>query len=118
MLSFSFSMSRPTVITTTHNANGVSVFSDNPMFKPFTEKVGIIYSIATNGPVVLTDDKDLAAHAARDPSLLIPKEGSVILTAEWPPGTGPHLHRTLSVDIGVMIAGESMLIPSLPCLET
>jgi hypothetical protein len=114
-------MSSPTVITTTHDEQGLSVFQSNPTFKQFSDKVGVIYSTATNGPVVLTNNKDLADHEARDASALIPKEGSVVLVAEWPPGTEPRMHRTLSVDVGVMLAGESMFHPvpplSLPIRE-
>ncbi|RJE21055.1 Cupin domain protein [Aspergillus sclerotialis] len=103
-------MTSPTVITTTHNSDGLSVFRDNPVFKSFSTKVGIVYSTADNGPVTLSNDKDLADHEARNAFALIPTQGSVVLVAEWPPGTEPRMHRTLSVDVGVMIAGEIELL--------
>lgn len=35
------------------------------------------------------------------------RAGSAVLVAEWAPGSDRALHRTLSLDIGVMAAGES-----------
>ncbi|KAL1963008.1 hypothetical protein VTN77DRAFT_8756 [Rasamsonia byssochlamydoides] len=40
---------------------------------------------------------------------LFPKR-AVVLMAEWPPDTESCIHRTNSVDIGVMIAGEIELV--------
>lgn len=100
-------MPAPTVVTTTHNPNGLSVFRDSPGFKAVTERVGLLYSTAFNHPVALAGDSDLIAHEARS-NMPIPTEGSVVLVAEWPPGAASPLHRTLSVDVGVMIAGEGM----------
>ncbi|KUL87487.1 hypothetical protein ZTR_04572 [Talaromyces verruculosus] len=102
-------MPAPTVITTTHNPDGLSVFRDSPGFKLVTERVGLLYSTALNQPVALAGDGDLIAHEARS-NRPIPTEGSVVLVAEWPPGAASPLHRTLSVDVGVMIAGEVELI--------
>lgn len=103
-------MTSPTVITTSHDSDGLSVFHDNPAFQSFGAKVGLLYSTSIDGAVELANDKDLLDHNARDASAaLIPTQGSVVLVAEWPPKTEPRLHRTLSVDIGVMIAGESKL---------
>ncbi|KAH8689054.1 hypothetical protein BGW36DRAFT_391697 [Talaromyces proteolyticus] len=101
-------MSQPALITTTHDTNGLSVFRDSPSFKAITPRVGMLYSTAANQPVILAGDNDLFAHEARH-NKPIPTEGSVVLIAEWPPGAESPMHRTLSVDVGVMTAGESMI---------
>lgn len=101
-------MPQPTVVTTTHDANGLSVFRDNPSYKTINPRVGMLYSTASNPPVILADDNDLLAHEKRDNKPLS-TEGSVVFVAEWPPGADTPIHRTLSVDVGVMIAGESMI---------
>jgi hypothetical protein len=98
-------MSSPTVITTPHNQDGISVFGKNLAVKSLNPRVGLIYSTSSNGKVDLTNDKE---HAAHDPSALIPEEGSAVMVAEWPPGSEPRMHRTLTVDMGVMTAGESV----------
>lgn len=100
------------VITTTHDANGLSVFRDSPSLKTITPRVGLLYSTAAKQPVVLSNDQDLHAHEARDSSP-IPSEGSTVLVVEWPPGAESPQHRTLSVDVGVVIAGESKIGPPL-----
>lgn len=101
-------MSAPNIITTGHDANGLSTFIDGPEFKAFSPHVGLIYS--TDGqPLDLNEDADIAAFAARDHASLVPKEGATVIVVEWPPGTDSRnrIHRTLSVDIGIMIQGSS-----------
>jgi hypothetical protein len=75
-------MSSPTVITTTHKKDGISVFGKNLAVKSLNPRVGLIYSTSSNGKVDLTNDKDLEEHAAHDPSALIPEEGSAVMVAE------------------------------------
>jgi hypothetical protein len=111
-------MSSPSIITTTHNAEGVSVFRDqNPAVKNITSKVKVIYGTNSSAPVDFDNDRDIAAYEAGDHSALIPKEGTVMLTVEWPPSTEPRMHRTPTLDIGVMITGESMSYPTLCCMD-
>ena len=103
-------MSAPNIITTGHNAEGFSTFIDGPEYKAITPHIGLVYS--TDGkPLDLKANADIAAFAAREHPGLIPKEGAVILVAEWLPSTDSRakMHRTLSVDIGVMIQGRSEL---------
>ncbi|KAG6988497.1 hypothetical protein G7Y79_00072g097590 [Physcia stellaris] len=101
-------MSAPNIITTGHNSDGLSTFIDNPKYKAFSPHVGILYGTVGDGPINLNDNADISAFEAHDNPGLIPKEGSVVLVAEWPPGTDSiaKIHRTLSVDVGVMIEGE------------
>ncbi|EDU45982.1 cupin domain containing protein [Pyrenophora tritici-repentis Pt-1C-BFP] len=95
-----------TVITTTHDRDGKSVFRASPALKPFNDRISIIYSTSSSKALDLVDAKDIFEHETRDLAALIPKEGSVVLMAEWAPSTDSRLHRTQSIDIGVMIAGE------------
>ena len=101
-------MSSPTIITTGHNADGLSTFIQNPASQQFSPRIGIIYS-SDGQPLDLNNSADIAAFEARDHADLIPKEGSVVLVAEWPPATDgvSKMHRTLSVDVRVMIQGQS-----------
>lgn len=96
-----------TVTTTTHNKEGKSIFRDNPAPKVFNDTTSLIYSTSSGNAVDLVDDNDILEHEARAVSVLIPREGSVVLLAEWAPGTESRLHRTQSIDVGVMTAGES-----------
>ena len=102
-------MSAPEIITTGHSSEGLSTFIENPKYKAFSPYVGGLYGTVGDGPIDLNDNADIAAFEAHDNPGLIPKEGSVILVAEWPPGTDSmaKTHRTMSVDVGVMIGGES-----------
>ena len=105
-------MSAPNIITTGHNADGLSTFIDNPRYQQFSPHVGIIYSAANSGPIDLNKNADISAFEARDHAGLIPKEGSVVLVAEWPPlaDSIAKIHRTMSVDLGVVIVGQSKQI--------
>lgn len=112
-------MSAPNIITTGHNSEGLSTFIDNPKYKAFSPHVGILYGTVGDGPINLNDNADISAFEAHDNPGLIPKEGSVVLVAEWPPGTDSiaKIHRTLSVDVGVMIEGESESIDLVSSLR-
>lgn len=108
-------MSAPNIVTTGHDSEGLSTFIDNPKNKAFSPHIGVLYGTVGNGPINLNDNADISAFEAHDSYGLIPKEGSVVLVAEWPPGTDSiaKIHRTMSVDVGVMIAGESVSICSI-----
>lgn len=108
----SLTMASPNVITTTHDSTGLSVFSAAPVFHALTPKVGIIYSTASSSPVSFKDDADLVAHDGRTAAAgLIPTAGSVLASVEFPPGatdTYSRMHRTETLDLGVVVAGEGM----------
>jgi len=105
-------MAPTNIITTGHDASGNSIFIAGHEPKVFSPYVNVIYS-SDGSPLNLNSNSDIAAFAARDfSSKLFPTEGSVVVTAEWPPlsdGRADKMHRTLSVDIGVMLCGESKL---------
>ncbi|MCJ1328484.1 hypothetical protein MMC10_005161 [Thelotrema lepadinum] len=104
-------MPPPTILTTGHNPSGLSTFIPNPPYKQITPSAGVLYSTPSNHkgePLDLNSNADLAAFAAADHSALIPKEGSVVLVVELAPGmdTRDQIHRTLSVDVCVVLNGE------------
>ncbi|KAL2047794.1 hypothetical protein ABVK25_011344 [Lepraria finkii] len=99
-------MSSPKIITTGHNAEGLSIFINNPQCKNFSPSVGMHYSTGSSVPIDLNKNADIAFET-RDYSGLIPKQGSGVLILEWPPGADglAKIHRTMSVDVGVMMMG-------------
>ena len=98
----------PTVYVTTHDAKGRGTF-DSLVPQAITSNIAVLYSTPTAEPVSFNDDADLTFHNNRPPTV-VPTTGSTTLVVEWPPGYGitkpANLHRTLSLDIGVMIAGK------------
>ncbi|KAI9734997.1 MAG: hypothetical protein M1834_002079 [Cirrosporium novae-zelandiae] len=106
----------PTTYITTHDPQGYSVFRSLNV-KLLNPRVAILYSQPGPLPVDFTNDADLTAHETRvaSPSLgLIPTSGSTTIICEWPPEAGvttaSSMHRTQSLDIGVMTAGEIELV--------
>lgn len=82
----------------------------------------MLYSTGSSVPIDLNKSADIAFEN-RDYSGLIPKQGSGVLIIEWPPGADglAKIHRTMSVDVGVMMVGQSTcflcLISSVPSPE-
>ena len=101
-------MATPNVITTGHSETGVSSFISSPPWKQITPRAGVIYSTSSGGPLDLNNNADIAAFAAADHSALIPKEGSAVLVATIEPGqdSRDRIHRTLTVDVCVMLKGQ------------
>jgi len=100
-------MSAPNIITTGHNDAGDSVFVKGAEYRQFDPSVGLVYS-SDGSTLDLNKEADLNAFSIRDHASVIPKEGAVVLVAEWSPGSNSESksHRTLSVDIGIMLQGE------------
>ncbi|CZR50654.1 uncharacterized protein PAC_00528 [Phialocephala subalpina] len=100
-------MAVPNIITTSHNNEGLSVFIESPEYKALSPYVGILYS-SDGEPVNLNGNADLSKFNAHHFNDLIPKQGNIVLVAEWPAATDSrdHMHRTLSVDVGVMLSGS------------
>jgi len=71
----------------------------------------LIYTTTTQ-PAQMTADADIAAyatHLANPPSLTVP-HGSVGRIVDFPPGYTSPMHRTLSLDLGIVVEGEVELI--------
>ena len=60
----------------------------------------------------MADEADIAAYAAHlaDPPALTVPHGSVGRVVDFPPGYTSPMHRTLSLDLGIVIEGEIELI--------
>jgi len=100
-------------ITTHDPATGKAVFSTalpaESTMKPLSDNMGFALSYTTRGfPVDLTDDADIKAYATyidNHPGLTIPG-GSVLRHVDFVPGETSAMHRTVSIDYGVVLEGE------------
>lgn len=104
----------PIVHITTHNADGKSTLhSTGPSQWSWVEEVGVglnaVYTTSTM-PVSMNDDADIKSHeavVASGPNLgLVQKNGTVCRFVDYAPGSPPLMHRTQSLDYGVVISGE------------
>ncbi|KAJ5398951.1 Cupin 2 conserved barrel [Penicillium sp. CMV-2018d] len=102
---------------TTHDANGVTGFEEQiPETLEWQQMAnGARFSLAyaTNEfPVQLSDDKDLSVYKSnlKDlPGITIPG-GTVLRMVDMNPGSISPMHRTVSLDYGVVLEGEVELI--------
>lgn len=110
------------VTTTTHNAEGKSVVkTDNPKPRTVVENATqIVYSVPggslKDGRVSFADEVDLAAHEANPKAFPAPG-GCAVVTIAFLPGTSGPMHRTRSLDAGVVVGGESEYDRLLFCHE-
>jgi quercetin dioxygenase-like cupin family protein len=108
-----FSMDRvPRRVVTGHDPHGVSVFaSDGPVPAARTAPDGaLFYEIWATGATPAPLDA-----VAPDPTLCalsVPPVpgGTKIRVNEFPPGVVSPVHRTQSVDYGIVLAGEVVLV--------
>lgn len=98
---------------TTHAADGTTCFSDavpeEPPFKTLPDGVEFALCYASNTfPAQLSDDADLAVY--KDYTTNLPgisiDNGSVLRVVDMPPGMLSPMHRTVSLDYGVVLEGE------------
>ena len=102
---------------TAHNDQGKAIFhpSVNEAL-PFSQipngaGFGLAYT-TTNYPVDMTDSADVATYKhfqSHPPGIVIPG-GSVLRIVDSPPGALSPMHRTVSLDYGVVLEGEFELI--------
>jgi quercetin dioxygenase-like cupin family protein len=98
---------------TTHNSEGKAVFStaleDESKMKPLPDNMGFALSYTTQGfPVDLSDDKDITHYSTylnNEPGLTI-SNGTVLRHVDFVPGKPCAMHRTVSLDYGVVLEGE------------
>lgn len=100
---------------TTHDSSGKAVFYPSiPSAIPFEEisgtkgdRFGLAY--ATNAiPARLTDDADIQTYNAflvNKPGIIV-KGGTVLRMVDISPGNTSPMHRTVSLDYGVVLEGE------------
>ena len=102
---------------TTHNADGQAIFSSTQHEDLEWQKIGSLANFslgyATNKfPVDLQDDADMQTYEhylQNKPGITIPG-GTVLRLVDTPPGSLSPMHRTVSLDYGVVLEGEVELI--------
>lgn len=111
-------MKAPTRIITTHDSEGKAVFStaipDQPTAQTVANGDATFYlSYATDQyPVDLNEDKDLKTYqkyTANPPGIVI-GSGTVLRHVDMAPGVLSAMHRTVSLDYGIVIEGEIELV--------
>lgn len=112
------SLRKITRLITTHNEEGKAVFATTVGDQADLKSVdnnsahfGLQY--CTEGfPVDMTDDKDITIYkkySADAPGLVI-NNGTVLRTVEMSPGLTSPMHRTVSLDYGIVLDGDVELI--------
>jgi quercetin dioxygenase-like cupin family protein len=102
---------------TSHNENGKAIFAAaeteevNLKFAKPAEIAAMHVHYATQGfPVQLNGDQDLKAFFESADLPISTKNGSVIRMVDIRPGEQSPMHRTQSLDYGVVLAGEVELV--------
>ncbi|GAM87650.1 hypothetical protein ANO11243_056770 [Dothideomycetidae sp. 11243] len=101
-------------LITNHNSEGKAVFDgfggDAPWLAPMNEgRAAFSTAYITNSfPVNLTDDKDLAVYSKflESPPGLVVGSGTVLRIVDIAPDFESPMHRTVSLDYGVVLMGE------------
>ncbi|EJC97546.1 uncharacterized protein FOMMEDRAFT_171631 [Fomitiporia mediterranea MF3/22] len=99
-------------VVTGHTPEGKSIVVEDAQIEshPFPGSSALftnLYWTETSPPSNDVAFRDLAKEHAKE---LFPSEGSTFLVVEVPPGKGSKLHRTVSLDYGVLTHGQITLI--------
>ncbi|OAA53579.1 Cupin, RmlC-type [Cordyceps fumosorosea ARSEF 2679] len=103
---------------TTHDATGRSVFANEidptAVYERVNPKLDFFLAYAnTTFPAEMNDDFDIAKYkglfAGPQPPISIPG-GTVLRVCNFAPGSVTPMHRTLSLDYGIVIAGQVELV--------
>lgn len=103
---------------TAHNDKSEAVFSNAlPADAPVRSVMGGVMEFSlmfttSKFPVSMNDDKDISnyqEYLKTPPAITIPG-GTVCRTVDFPPGYESPMHRTVSLDYGVVLEGEIELI--------
>lgn len=111
-------MQPPTRIITTHDSQGKAIFStvipDQPKSQVVVNGEAQFYlSYATDQyPVDMNQDNDLKTYQkyAADPPGIVIGTGTVLRHVDMAPGVTSPMHRTVSLDYGIVIEGEIELV--------
>jgi quercetin dioxygenase-like cupin family protein len=102
----------PRRVVTGHDARGVSVFaSDGPVpGTPFAPGGTVFYQLwntdATPAPIGAAEPEPAAGPLSVSP----PAQGTRLIVNEMPPGAASPMHRTETVDYGIVLDGEVVLV--------
>ena len=101
---------------TDHDENGVSIFSSFPekaVFEDINPEMDFFVAYCNIFPPDLNNSADLAnyknAHEGPQPSITIPG-GTVLRVCNFAPGSTTAMHRTTSLDYGIVVEGEVELV--------
>lgn len=102
---------------TTHNSDGKAIFSDALAEDMPVQRMGdgADFSLAytsSHFPAQLNDDADIAeySHYLTSPPGITISTGSVCRIVDMQPGVLSPMHRTVSLDYGVVLEGEVELV--------
>ena len=111
-------LSHPKRYITTHDSNGkaildTSIPSDAPFYELSSKEANFAQCYVTRGfPTKLGDNSDLKTYQdfLEQPPGLTVSNGTVLRYVDMPPGGTSAMHRTVSLDYGVVLEGEVELI--------
>lgn len=102
---------------TDHNSKGEAIFSDTiPTALPEQTILGdVVFGLGyatTERPVGFSEGKDIKAYEPliKDPPGIVIPGGTVARYVDTPPNSISPMHRTVSLDYGVVLEGEVELI--------
>lgn len=72
-----------------------------------TRNYGLVYTTSST-PTVIQDDKDVKLYeeALKDKPGMVIHNGTVLRYCDYPPGAVSAMHRTISIDYGVVVEGQ------------
>ena len=101
---------------TDHDENGLSIFSsfsEKAVYESINPEMDFFVAYANSFPPDMNDSADLANYKKVDegpqPSITIPG-GTVLRVCNFAPGSTTAMHRTMSLDYGVVVEGEVELV--------
>lgn len=93
-------------VVTGHDKNGKAIFHDDRKFSPQDIPGGdAAFALMWTTPTVPADNNDPADGRNRDAGLTL-HEGSVIRVVDMLPGGSSPMHRTSSIDYGIVMSGH------------
>lgn len=106
----------PTIHITTHNDSGLAILhsSEKPHITAFPEHKYTAAPLYTTSamPVSLNDDVDIKLHkdlVARGRMSAVVPNGTVCRFADFAPNSNGFMHRTQSLDYGIVLEGNVVL---------
>lgn len=102
---------------TDHNAEGLAIFNTSIPEPIPSQTIGVgdkfyLGYTTSEYPVSFTDNKDISSYAKQldsPPGIVVPG-GSVLRIVDIRPGGDSPMHRTVSLDYGVVLEGEIELV--------
>lgn len=93
-------------VVTGHDEHGKAVFISDQEFTPATIPSGdAAFTLLWTSPVLPADNNDIIDGRERDAGLTI-HQGSVIRIVDMLPGGESPMHRTKSLDYGIVLSGS------------